>query len=294
MIASRDLLQPPWESPGVVALLRAALEEDIGTGDVTTEAIVPEAALARAHLIARRPTVAAALPLSARLLAELDSRARVEICVPEGARVAAGTCLVRLQGRARALLMAERTLLNLLGRLCGIATLTRAFVDALEGTGVLLRDTRKTTPLWRALEKYAVRTGGGTNHRFGLFDGILIKENHAAVAGGVAEAVRRARAAAISRGLRIEAEVRNEDELHQALEAGADELLLDNVGPAEGERLVALARRLRPDCRIEISGGITLATVRAYAAARPDFISVGAITHSAPAADLSLLFEPQP
>src|SRR5579883_18848 len=269
MIASTYPLQPPWESPRMVALVRAALEEDIGAGDVTTEAIVPEAAQARARLIARRPAVVAALPLAARLLGELD-------------------------GRARALLMAERTLLNLLGRLCGIATLTRAFVDALEGTGVLLRDTRKTTPLWRALEKYAVRAGGGTNHRFGLFDGILIKENHAAVAGGVAEAVRRARAAATRHGLRIEAEVRNEDELRQALEAGADELLLDNVAPDEAARLVALARRLRPDCRIELSGGITLATVRAYAAARPDFISVGAITHSAPAADLSLLFEPQP
>lgn len=281
----------PWDDPRLLDLIRAALQEDIGAGDVTTEAVIPADHLARARLVARRPTVVCGLPLLGRVFALQDSRVQVEATVAEGTWVPADTTLARISGPARALLVAERTALNFLARLCGIATLTRQFVEALAGSGVELRDTRKTTPLWRVLEKYAVRTGGGHNHRFGLFDGILIKENHLSAVGSIAEAVRRAQPVARQRGLAVEVEVRNETEARQALQAGADELLLDNLSPEEASRLIALVRRLQPGCRIELSGGVNLANVRRYAAAGPDAISVGALTHSAPAADLSLLFE---
>ena len=220
--------------------------------------------------------------------------------------------MAAIEGRAQAILSGERIALNFLAHLSGISTLTRQFVNAMTGTRARIRDTRKTLPGLRMLEKWAVRVGGGTNHRFGLFDAILIKENHIAIAGSVAEALRRAKTFAVAMQptplemaeresfrafenqgfLPIQVEVRNQAELQEALAAGAELLLLDNVSPTDAARLVAIARRERADCVIEVSGRVTLSTVRAYADAGVDFIAVGALTHSAPAADLSLLVEP--
>jgi nicotinate-nucleotide pyrophosphorylase (carboxylating) len=228
--------------------------------------------------------------------------------------VESGTELIELAGEAQAILTGERTALNFLAHLCGIATLTRRFVEQLAGTQTRIRDTRKTTPGLRALEKYAVKAGGGANHRFGLYDAILIKENHIAIAGGVKAALDRAHAYASlkmtapraasaydaagldpeivgARPLPVQIEVRNETELREALEAGAESVLLDNMTPDAARRCVALARTLRRDCVIEISGGITVENARAYAETGADFLSSGALTHSAPAANLSLLVE---
>lgn len=305
-----------WDAPEIAIFLHAALDEDIGAGDVTARAIVPAEAHARAQILARRALTLAGLPLAGRFFRALDSAIRFEAGVAEGEPVAAGAVVARIEGRTRAILTAERTALNLLAHLCGVATLTRQFVNATEGTRTRIRDTRKTLPLLRRLEKYAVRMGGGVNHRMGLYDAMLIKENHIAAAGSVAEALRRARAflpspahapagremtayesfappapAGWEETVDIQVEARNEGELREALAAGADSVLLDNQTPAEAARLVALARGLRPRCVLEISGGVTLENVRAYAAAGADYISVGALTHSAPAADLSLLVE---
>lgn len=241
----------------------------------------------------------------------MDPNLRFEARFEEGAKVPAGSVAAALGARAAAILSAERTALNFLAHLSGVATLTRRFVEAIAGTRARIRDTRKTTPLLRALEKYAVRAGGGTNHRFGLFDAILIKENHIALAGGAREALCRARdyaatleppsaemtayesfrAAGQAGLIPIQIEVRDASELAEALAAGADAVLLDNVSPARAAELVAVARRERPGCVVEVSGGITLDTARAYAEADVDYISIGALTHSAPAADLSLLVE---
>ncbi len=301
-----------WDAPQITTLIRAALDEDLGAGDITGYALLPGSAQARARMIARREVVLAGLPLAERVFRAVDPETRFEAGAAEGSRVAAGACVARLSGRARAILIPERTALNFLAHLTGIATLTRKFVDAIAGTHARIRDTRKTTPLLRALEKYAVRVGGATNHRFGLFDAILIKENHIAVAGSVPEALRRAVEFAASYepvilemtayesfrppepkgSLPVEIEVRNESELREALAAGAGAVLLDNVPPTEAARLVAITRSERPACLVEVSGGISLVNVRAYAEAGVDFISVGALTHSAPAADLSLLVEP--
>jgi len=305
-----------WDAPEIAIFLHAALDEDVGAGDLTARAIVPEEAEARALILARRELTLAGLPLAERIFRALDPAMRFEACLAEGQRVPAGSIVARVQGRARAILTAERTALNLLAHLCGVATLTQKFVHAIEGTRTRIRDTRKTLPLLRRLEKYAVRTGGGVNHRMGLYDAMLIKENHIAAAGSVREAVRRARAflpspiaaqggrettayesfappaeAGWDETVDIQVEVRNEAELREALAAGAECVLLDNQAPAEATRLTALARELRPACVVEISGGVTLKNVRAYAAAGADYISVGALTHSAPAADLSLLVE---
>jgi nicotinate-nucleotide pyrophosphorylase (carboxylating) len=256
--------------------------------------------------------VLAGLPLAAGVFGALNQKLRLEMKFPEGASVPPGATVALLHGRAGSILSGERTALNFLAHLSGIATLTRRFVEAIAGTRAQIRDTRKTTPLLRRLEKYAVRMGGGSNHRFGLFDAILIKENHIALAGGVRVALARARAQLaslesdapemtayetfhppIAHGkVSVQIEVRNEAELREALAAGADAVLLDNVSPAEAGRLVALVGQERPSCVVEVSGGVTLATVRPYAEAGVDFISVGALTHSAPAADLSLLVEP--
>ncbi|MDE3136368.1 MAG: carboxylating nicotinate-nucleotide diphosphorylase [Acidobacteriota bacterium] len=280
-----------WDAPEIASLVRAAIAEDVGTGDVTTTATVAETARARARLIAKQELILAGLPLFERVFRQIDPAIRCAAHFAEGARVASGATVAEINGSARAILTGERTALNFLAHLSGVATLAARYAEKLRGTPTQLRDTRKTTPLFRRLEKYAVRAGGGTNHRFGLADGVLIKENHIAAAGGIAQAVSRAREVAAKRGLAVEIEVRNEDELRQALIAGPDEVLLDNLSPAEAARMVAIVRGERPGCRVELSGGVTLENVAAYARAGADFISVGALTHSAPAADFSLLVE---
>jgi len=271
-------------------LIARALEEDIGAGDITSAACVPADRSASGRFVAKQECVVAGLDLLP-LIYELQP----EICFPNGSRVAAGSVIARIWGPARRLLERERVALNFIQRLSGIATLTRRFVDAVGGTGVTILDTRKTTPGLRKLEKQAVAAGGGRNHRLGLYDAILIKENHVAAAGGIRAAV-----AAASRGpFPVEVEVRNLEELDEALEAGAARLLLDNMTP---EQVRACVQRVRQRCQqsrqreragvlVEVSGGITLANVRQYALAGPDFISVGALTHSAPAADISFLLD---
>ena len=278
-----------WNCEEVVRLVRKALEEDIGAGDATTLATVPENARARARILAREPLVCAGLPLAARVFGELDENCQAELLCAEGEAIDAGRDVMRLEGKARAILSGERTALNFLQRLCGIATLTHRFVQQLSGTRAKLRDTRKTTPLLRALEKYAVRMGGGMNHRFGLYDAMLLKENHIAMAGGVRAALELARA--YSPKLPVQVEVRDEGELREALTAGAESILLDNMIPEEATRCVALVRKVRPQCTIEISGGITLANARAYAQTGADFLSSGTLTHSVHAANMSLLVE---
>lgn len=280
--------QPDWHLPDITALLEGALAEDIGSGDLTTDAVVPEPVPAQGTFQAKETIVVAGLPLVARLYELLDPALRFEARAKEGLPVKRGI-LAEVAGDARPLLRGERVALNFLQRLCGIATLTRRFVAQLEGTKARIRDTRKTTPGLRALEKYAVRLGGGANHRFGLFDAVLIKENHAEMAGGVAEAVRRARDKS-GEQFHIQVEVRDAAELSDALATGPDSLLLDNMTPDAVARAVQNVAGRLP---VEASGGITLENVRAYAEAGVDFISVGALTHSAPAADISFELLPR-
>jgi nicotinate-nucleotide pyrophosphorylase (carboxylating) len=270
------------------AAVARALAEDIGTGDVTTAATVDEHARGRALIIQKAPGVVFGLDATEATFAALDPDVRTERLAPEGEWREGGPVL-RVEGSARALLSAERTALNFLQRLSGVATLTAEYVRAVEGTGARILDTRKTTPGLRALEKAAVAAGGGTNHRAGLYDAILIKENHAAAAGGVGEAVRRARAAAPE--LPLEVETRNLAEVEEALAAGAPRILLDNMNPAE---LRAAVRYVGGRAELEASGGITLETLKDAAATGVDFISVGALTHSAPALDFSLILERLP
>src|SRR3954452_9278138 len=270
-------------------LVRAALAEDVGSGDATTLATVDAGARARATVTQKAPGVLFGLDAAEATFRQLDDGATFERLSPEGAWQEAGTQVLRLEGSARALLTGERVALNLLQRLSGVATLTARYVEAVQGTGVQILDTRKTTPGLRTLEKAAVRAGGGTNLRTGLYDAILIKENHVAAAGGIAQAIERARSAYPD--LPLEVEVRNPDEIAQALEAGAPRLLLDNMDPV---RLRAAVAQVAGRAELEASGGITLETVRAHAVDGLDFISVGALTHSAAALDLSLILEPLP
>ena len=270
-------------------IVRAALAEDVGSGDATTLATVDAAAQARATITQKAPGVVFGLDAAEQAFRELDAAVMFERLSPEGVWNEAGTQVLRIEGSARALLSGERAALNLLQRLSGVATLTARYVQAVDGTGVRILDTRKTTPGLRTLEKAAMRAGGGTNHRGGLYDAILIKENHIAAAGGIAAAIERARTAYPA--LALEVEVRNEDELEQALAAGAPRLLLDNMDPA---RLRASVEQVAGRAELEASGGITLETVRDHAVEGLHFISVGALTHSAPALDLSLILEPLP
>jgi nicotinate-nucleotide pyrophosphorylase (carboxylating) len=270
-------------------IVRTALAEDVGSGDATTLATVGADARARATITQKAPGVVFGVEAAERTFAELDDAVAFERLSPEGAWQEPGTGVLRIEGRARALLTGERTALNLLQRLSGIATLTARYVQAVEGTDVQILDTRKTTPGLRMLEKAAVRAGGGTNHRVGLFDAILIKENHVAAAGGVEQAVQQARAAYPD--LPLEVECRNVEEIAQALQAGAPRILLDNMDP---EELRAAVDQVVGRAELEASGGITLETVRAHAVEGLNFISVGALTHSAPALDLSLILEPLP
>jgi nicotinate-nucleotide pyrophosphorylase (carboxylating) len=273
----------------LLEIVRAALAEDVGSGDATTLATVDAGARARATITQKAPGVLFGLDCAQATFAQLDGDASFEPLSAEGAWQEAGVQVARVEGTARALLTGERVALNLLAGLSGVATLTARYVAAVEGTGVRILDTRKTTPGLRALEKAAVRAGGGTNHRTGLYDAILIKENHIAAAGGVGAAIERARAAYPE--LSLEVECRDEGEVQEALAAGAPRLLLDNMGPSE---LAAICARVGDRAVLEASGGITLETVRAHAVEGLDFISVGALTHSAPALDLSLILEPLP
>ncbi len=268
--------------------MRSALAEDVGPGDVTVAATVPAGTRARATVTQKAPGVVFGLELAELAFKELDPTCSFEALVEEGVHLTGGPVLV-VEGDAGALLTAERTALNFLGRLSGIATLTAEHVAAVAGTGAQILDTRKTTPGLRALEKAAVVAGGGANHRFGLFDMVLIKENHSAMAGGVGAAVRAARALAPE--LPIDVEVRDLAEVREALDAGAPRLLLDNMGPEQLREAVAL---VAGRAETEASGGVSLATVRALAESGVDFISVGALTHSAPNLDLSLILEPLP
>lgn len=269
----------------------AFLNEDIGRGDITTQAIVSRNAHARGRFIAKEPLVVAGLEVAEAVFASLDSQQQIEAFVADGDEVEAGKTIARTSGFADVLLAGERVALNLLQRLSGIATLTRQFVRAVEGTRARIVDTRKTTPGLRMLEKYAVVVGGGQNHRFGLDDGVLIKDNHIALAGGVATAVERARRS-VGHLHKIEVEVSNERDMREAIASGADILLIDNLTPEETARLVRIARELAPHVLIEASGGITLENVRAYAETGVDFISVGALTHSARAMDISFKIQP--
>jgi len=270
-------------------LVARALAEDIGPGDATSEATVPADARARARVVQKAPGVVYGLDLAERAFRALDPDAEVERRVEEGVWREQGGPVLEVRGLARAVLAAERTALNFLGRLSGVATLTARYVREVEGTGARILDTRKTTPGLRLVEKAAVLAGGGTNHRVGLYDEILIKENHAAAAGGVGEAVRRARAARPD--LPLEVEVRDLAELEDALAAGATRILLDNMGP---EELRAAVAHTAGRATLEASGGVTLTTAREIAETGIDFMSIGALTHSAPALDLSLLLEPIP
>jgi nicotinate-nucleotide pyrophosphorylase (carboxylating) len=270
------------------AIARRALDEDVGSGDVTTRATVPPEARARARITQKQPGVVFGIDAAEATFRALDPDVRIERLAPEGEWRDGGPVL-DVEGRAAALLTAERTALNFLQRLSGVATLTARYVEAVAGTGARVLDTRKTTPGLRGLEKAAVAAGGGTNHRAGLYDAILIKENHAAMAGGVAAAVEAARAAAP--GLPVEVECRTVAEVDEALAAGAPRLLLDNMSAAA---MRAVAERVDGRAELEASGGVTLGTIREIAGTGVQFVSVGALTHSAPALDLSLLLEPLP
>ncbi len=265
--------------------LCAWLQEDLGHGDLTSELTLPPRVEGEAVILAKEPGILAGLEIARRVFRLVDPQLAFAPQVEEGASVVAGQEVVQIKGSLPAILAAERLALNLLQRLSGIATLTRTYVEALRGTSTQLLDTRKTTPGLRALEKYAVRVGGGKNHRFGLFDGILIKENHIRGAGGIWTAVQRAKAGA-PHHLKVEVEVRNLQELEEALAAGADLILLDNF-PLEQIR--AAVQRVGGKVPLEASGNMNLERARQAAEAGVDYISVGALTHSAKALDLSLL-----
>lgn len=276
-------------TPGMKALIEAAIEEDLGRGDVTSEAVLPPGATARGTIVAKQQLVLAVLDVAEIVFHRVDPYLIVQRAAGDGDELQKGTTVAKIAGDARALLAAERTALNFLQRLSGIATLTRAFVRAIAGTKATIIDTRKTAPGFRLLDKAAVRAGGAANHRADLASGILIKDNHIAACGSVGEAVKRARKNA-PYGLKIEVEVSTMGALDEALAAGAEIVLLDNVSPASAAELVA---RVNGRALVEVSGNMRLETVRAYAEAGVDLISSGAITHSAPAADLSLEVELQ-
>lgn len=268
-------------------ILRNALHEDIGLGDITTLATVAPGTSGRAQLVAKESFVLAGMDVARRVFTLLDDTVAFEKLREDGSRIERGEVLAWLKGHAAMLLQGERVALNLLQRLSGIATHTARFVAALEGTGTAVVDTRKTTPGLRVLEKYAVRVGGGRNHRTSLYDGVLIKENHVVAAGGIAPAVARARQRA-PHTLRVEVETRNLQEVEEAVAAGADIIMLDNMAPAELRQAVLL---IDGRALTEASGGVTLDTVREIAETGVDFISAGALTHSSPAVDISMLFQ---
>ena len=274
----------PFDHPAVARLIAVALEEDLGRGDVTTLATIPPDRTAQGKITAKADLTIAGLPLVGQILKVVDPAAGVRVLVAEGGAVKKGEVAVELWGNAVALLSAERTILNFLQHLSGVATLTRRFVAAVAGTACKIIDTRKTLPGFRLLDKYAVTQGGGTNHRLGLDDGVLIKDNHIAVCGGVGAAVRQARSRA-SALLRIEVECTTLTEVQEALDARADIILLDNMATSQISEAVRL---VSGRALLEASGNMSLERVREVAETGVDFISVGALTHSAPAVDLSM------
>jgi nicotinate-nucleotide pyrophosphorylase (carboxylating) len=268
-------------------IIQAALEEDLGLGDITTEGTVAAGTIARAELVAKEDFVLAGLDVAGQVFQTVDPLVAFEKLREDGHRVRKGEVIAWLRGSAASLLMAERVALNLLQRMSGIASLTSRYVEAVAGTGAAIVDTRKTVPGLRVLDKYSVRMGGGRNHRIGLFDGVLIKENHVAAAGGIAAAIERARLR-VPHTLKIEIETRNLDEVDQALAAKADIIMLDNMTLAEMRQAV---ERIAGRALVEASGGVNLETVADIAATGVDLISVGALTHSVKAADISMLFD---
>jgi len=271
--------------------LDLALEEDVGRGDVTTSSLIEEGQEAEADILAKERLVVCGLGLAEAVFTRFDWRVRFRSRASDGDPVTPGTVVATVRGPAAALLAGERTALNFLQRLSGIATLTQTFVAATEGAKVRVTDTRKTTPGLRALEKYAVRTGGGHNHRPDLASGILIKDNHLALVGSVREAIRRARANA-HHTLRIEVEVTTLAQLEEALEAGAEIILLDNFQPRDLPEAVRFARDRAPRVQLEVSGGVSLDRIREIAKTGVDIVSVGGLTHSARAVDLSFEMRP--
>ena len=285
--------QPPGEArPGreevVEVLIRAALAEDVGPGDWTTLWTVDPGARGAAEVVAKGEVVVAGVDVAVEVFKRVDPGVTVSVLVRDGQAVKPGGVILRLEGPLRGILTGERTALNFLGRLSGVATLTRRFVNAVGGLGAEIQDTRKTTPGWRVLEKEAVRAGGGTNHRMGLYDMVLVKDNHLAAAGGVRAAVERVRRENRG-GLPVEVEVRTLEELEEVLALGVERILLDNMEPetmAEAVRRIRALGLRRP--MVEASGNVSLESVRRVAETGVDIISVGALTHSAPVADLSL------
>jgi len=268
-------------------IVRTALEEDIGLGDVTTEVTVDPETIARAELVAKEDFCLAGIDVAAAVFRTLDPEVAFEKLLEDGRKVRRGEVLAWIKGRAAVLLQGERVALNLLQRMCGIATLTTSYVERVAGTDAVIVDTRKTVPGLRALDKYAVRMGGGRNHRIGLFDGVLIKENHISAAGGITAAIERAREK-LPHTLKIEIETRNLDEVQEALTAGADIIMLDNMTLEEMRQGVDL---IGERALVEASGGVNLDSVRDIAETGVNIISVGALTHSVSAADISLLFD---
>ena len=276
-----DVLIPGFDLDDFVT---RTLAEDLGEGgDVTSRAVIPENARFTAEMNCREPMIVAGIGVAEAFFRQLDPDVEIETLAADGDRVEAGAVLMRITGQARAMLTAERSALNTLQHLSGIATLTRRYVDAIAGTEATLLDTRKTLPGLRAIDKYAARMGGARNHRLRLDDGLMIKDNHVGVAGGIAEAIRRAKAA--ESGLQVQVEVDRIDQIELALEAGAERLLLDNMTPPQLRKAVALVAGRVP---LEASGGVNLDTIRAIAETGVDYISVGRITQSAPAVDIGL------
>lgn len=279
----------PLPKPLIDAAVRAALAEDLGlAGDITTAATVPADAVAEAVIAARKPGVVSGCDVARTAFEMVDPETIVDAVRADGAAVRPGDVIARIKGKARAMLTAERVALNFMGRMSGISTLTRRYADAVAGTSARIVDTRKTTPGLRAFEKYAVRCGGGHNHRTGLFDAVLIKDNHIVAAGGIDQAIERARAAA-GHMVKIEVEVDTLEQLDAVLRHKVDAVLLDNMSP---DILKKAVKRVAGRCLTEASGGVSLDTVTAIAATGVDMISVGALTHSAPVLDIGLDFAP--
>jgi nicotinate-nucleotide pyrophosphorylase (carboxylating) len=280
--------------PKVKKIVRWALEEDIGSGDITSQYVVSEPLRAGAVIVAKQPGVIAGLDVARLVFKTVDKNIRFSPNLTDGNKVNPADVLAVVSGPVRGILTAERTALNFLGRMSGIATLTSKFVEAIGGTGAKVTDTRKTTPGSRILDKYAVRIGGGVNHRFGLYDMVLIKENHLKATGSITEAVRRAREALPRfrrQGIKIEVETKALNEVKEASSLPVDRIMLDNMGLEEIGEAVEIIRNQKLEVEIEVSGNITLENIRQIAQTGVDFISIGRLTHSAPALDISLLVE---
>jgi len=284
MTGNPGLLPSPAFLPGVSRLVTLALEEDIGPGDITTDAIIDPQAKGKALIRAKEPLVLAGLDVARGVFLRLDPEVCFSAHRPDGCHLAAGEEIAVVEGRYRALLTGERTALNFLQRLSGVATHVRAFISQMPVSGPRITDTRKTLPGWRVLEKYAVRVGGASNHRMGLYDGVLIKDNHIAASGGITEAVRRAKKAA-PHTLAIEVEAANLDQFQEALEAGADIIMCDNMDDESIQKAIHLSRG---KALLEVSGGVTRSRLEKLASMGVDIVSVGALTHAARAVDISM------